>query len=130
MKTNSVSTAGGSSLTVIALGILAALLVIAVLTGRKIPLLSSERAALLVLVVIGMVMCAQGGIGRVAASGEWLHPIAILSYLLGATAFVIGIAALFGKNIPPMTSYYQSFVAVAVIALVKVILTTLHRLFL
>jgi hypothetical protein len=43
---------------------------------------------------------------------------------------VIGIAALFGKQIPPLTSYYQSFTAVVVIAAAKVVLATIHRLFL
>jgi hypothetical protein len=129
MKTYSIST-GGSNLAVIALGILAALLVFAVLTGRKVPLLSTDRAALLALVVIGMIICTQGGIGQVSANGAWLHPLSILGYLLGATIILIGIAALFGKNIPPLTSFYQSFTAVAVIAAVKLVLTTIHRLFL
>lgn len=129
MKTNTLSTSG-TNLAVIALGILAALLVFAVFTGRKVPLLSSDRAALLALVVIGMLMCTQGGIGRVAASGAWLHPVAIIGYLLGAAIILIGIAALFGKQIPPLTSYYESFTAVAVIAAIKVVLTTIHRLFL
>ncbi len=64
-----------------------------------------------------------------AASGAWLHPFTIIGYLLGAAIVVIGIAALLGKNIPPFTSYYHSFIAVAVIAAVKVVLTTVHRLF-
>ena len=129
MKANSISTSG-TNLVVIVLGILAALLVFAVLTERKVPLLTTDRAALLALVVIGMIMCTQGGISRVAATGAWLHPFTILGYLLGAAILVIGIAALLGKNIPPLTSYYQSFVVVAVIAAVKVLLTTVHRLFL
>ena len=129
MKANSISTPG-TNLVVIVLGILAALLVFAVLTERKVPLLTTDRAALLALVVIGMIMCTQGGISRVAATGAWLHPFTILGYLLGAAILVIGIAALLGKNIPPLTSYYQSFVVVAVIAAVKVLLTTVHRLFL
>lgn len=129
MKTNSIST-DGANLIVIALGFLAALLVFAVLTGRKVPLLSTDRAALLALVFIGMIMCTQGGIGRVAASHAWLHPFSIIGYLLGAAIVLIGIAALFGKNIPPLTSFYQSFTAVAVIAAVKLVLTTMHRLFL
>lgn len=129
MKANSMSTSG-SNLVVVVLGILAALLVFAVLTGRKVPLLSTDRAALLGLVVIGMIMCTQGGISRVAASGSWLHPFTIIGYLLGAAIVVIGIAALLGKNIPPLTSYYHSFIAVAVIAAVKVGLTTVHRLLL
>jgi hypothetical protein len=66
----------------------------------------------------------------VSASGEWLHPLSIIGYLLGAAIVLIGIAALFGKNIPPLTSYHQSFTAVALIAAVKLVLTTIHRLFL
>ncbi len=126
MKTNTVST-GGVNAVVIALGILAALLVFAVLTGRKVPLLATDRAALLALVVIGMAICMPG-IGRVASRGEWAHPLAIISYVLGGIIILIGLAALFGKQIPPLTSDYQSFVAVVVIAVVKVVLTTIHRL--
>lgn len=129
MKTNTMPTSG-TNLVVIALGIFAALLVFAVLTGRKVPLLSSDRSALLALVFIGLLICSQGGIGRVSANGAWLHPFSIIGYVLGVAIIVIGIAALFGKNIPPLTSYYQSFTAVAVIAAIKLILTTIHRLFL
>ncbi|MGE5251496.1 MAG: hypothetical protein ACM3QS_14940 [Bacteroidota bacterium] len=129
MKANTVST-GGTNLVVIVLGILAALLVFAVLTGRKVPLLTSDRAALLALVVMGMFICSQGGIGRVAASGVWWHPLSIVGYVLGAVIIVIGIAALFGRNIPPLTSYYQSFIAVTAIAVTKLVLTTIHRLLL
>lgn len=129
MKTNTIST-GGTNVSVIALGVLAALLIFMVLTGRKVPFLASDRAALLVLVVIGMLICSQAGIGRVSASGAWWHPFSIIGYLLGAAIVVIGIAALFGRNIPPLTSYYQSFTAVTVIAAAKLVLTTIHRLFL
>ena len=127
MKDNSIS-AGGTSLTVIVLGLLAALLIFAVLTGNRVPILSSVRAALLGLVAVGMFLCTQGGIGRVAASGEWLHPISMIGYLLGAVILAIGFAAIFGKNLPPLTDFHQSFTAVAVIAAVKLVLTTIHRL--
>ena len=129
MKTNSVPT-GEINLTVIALGIVAALLIFAVLTERKVPLLSSDRAAVLVLIVIGMAICSQVGIGRVAANQEWTHPLAILGYLLGGAIILIGIATLFGKLIPPMTSFHQAFLAVTLIAAAKVVLSTIHRLFL
>jgi hypothetical protein len=77
-----------------------------------------------------MAFCSMGGIARVAANGEWLHPLSIVGYILGAVIIVIGIAALFGKHIPPLASYHQSFIAVAVIAAVKLVLTAIHRLFL
>lgn len=129
MKTNTVS-ARGTNVSVIVLGILAALLIFAVLTGRKVPFLASDRIALLALVVIGMFICSQVGIGQVAARCIWWHPLSIAGYLLGAAIIVIGIAALFGRNIPPLTSYYQSFAAVTVIAVIKLVLTSIHRLFL
>lgn len=129
MKTNTVSTSG-INVFVVVLGILAALLAFAVLTGRKVPFLASERAALLALVVIGMFICSQAGVGQVAARGAWWHPLSIAGYLLGAAIIVIGIAALFGRTIPPLNNYYQSFAAVVVIAVIKLVMTTIHRLFL
>src|SRR5512146_2787667 len=102
MKTNTMSTSG-TNLVVIALGILVALLIFAVFTGRKVPLLTTDRSALIALVIIGMLMCSQGGIGRVSASGAWLHPFSIIGYVLGAVIILIGIAAFFGKNLPPLT---------------------------
>ncbi len=129
MKTNTLSTSGMHPV-VILLGILAALLIFAALTGKRVPILSSDRTALLGLIVIGMAICSQVGIGRVTAMGAWAHPFSIIGYVLGATIILIGIAALFGKQIPPLTSYHQSFTAVAGIAAVKLVLTTIHRLFL
>ena len=129
MKTNTIS-AGGVNVVAIVLGILAATLAFMVLTGRKVPFLSTDRASLIAMVVIGMVICSNAGIGRMAASKAWFHPFSIIAYLLGAAIIVIGIAALLGKNIPPLANYYQSFAAVTGIAVLKLILTTIHRLFL
>ena len=53
-----------------------------------------------------------------------------IGYVLGAIIILIGLAAVFEKNIPPLTSYYQSIAAVAGIAMLKVILSTIHRMFL
>jgi hypothetical protein len=109
------------------LGLAAALLVFAVLTDRKLPLLNSDRAALLVLVLIGMAMCTLSGINRVAAAGAWAHPLSILGYLLGAAILVIGLAALFGKVVPPLSSYHQAFLVVALLAAAKVVFSLVHR---
>ncbi len=129
MKTNTI-TPSGTSILPIVLGIVAVALIFLVLTGRKVPLLTSDRASLLALVVIGMAICGNAGIGRVAATNAWFHPLSIVGYLLGAAIIVVGIAALIGKNIPPLTNYYQSFIAVSIISVVKVVLTTIHRLLL
>ncbi len=129
MKTNTLSPIG-TNIILIALGLLAVALIVMVFTGRKIPLLNTDRATLLALVVIGMVICANAGIGPMAATKAWFHPFSIVGYLLGAVILAIGIAALFGKVIPPLTSYNQSFVVVTVVSVLKLVLTTIHRLFL
>ncbi len=129
MKTN-VASASGINPVVILLVILAVGLIYAVLTGKKVPVLSTDRAALIGLVVIGIAICSQVGIGRVSASGAWLHPFSIIGCLLGGVMLIIGLAAVFGKPIPPLTNFHQSFIAVVAIASLNVILTTIHRLFL
>jgi len=129
MKANTISTSGYNPL-VILLGILAVTLVFAVLTGRKVPLLTTDRSALIGMVVIGMAICAQAGISPMSRTGAWFHPLSIISYLLGAVIVTIGLATLFGKLVPPITNYHQAFMVVVAIALIKIVLTTIHRLFL
>jgi hypothetical protein len=111
----------------IGFGLVSALLVLLVLTGRKIPLISSERLALAALVIIGMAACANG-IGRVAAGGEWLHPLAILGYLLGGLILIVGAAAFFGIHLPFIGNTRQAILVIGVLGIGKLILSTLHRL--
>jgi hypothetical protein len=126
MKTTSMSLMG-NAVTTIVLGALAAVLVLGTLTGRKIPFISSDRMALIVLVVLGMTMCARG-IGRVAAQGEWAHPLAIVGYLLGALILVVAGALLIGKPLPLITTTRQAILAVAVLSGAKLVVSALHRL--
>ena len=53
------------------------------LTGKKLPLLSNLRFDIILLVVLGMIICTLGGIGRVAAQNAWTHPLAILASIIG-----------------------------------------------
>ncbi|HJR78886.1 MAG TPA: hypothetical protein VJ821_02365 [Anaerolineales bacterium] len=62
--------------------LLAAAVVFIGAIGRKVPLFSNIRVDIILVVVLGMAICTQGGIGRVAATGEWWHPLSILGYLL------------------------------------------------
>jgi hypothetical protein len=128
MKTNTMLTSPANPI-VLVLGILAAALVFMVMTGRKVPLLSDDRAVLLGLIIIGVATCSQG-ILQVAAKGDWFHPLTILGYILGAAILIIGTAAVFNRQIPPLTSYSQAFIAVAIITAVKMVITIAHRLFL
>ena len=66
----------------IILGLLIAVIAYANLNNRSLPLINSPRAALIAILIIGMTMCALGGIGQVGASGKWASPFAIAGYLL------------------------------------------------
>ncbi len=80
MKTASVSSP--LNFPVLLVAVLFAALVFTVVTGRKIPFITNTQTAMVVLLVLGMTMCALGGIGRVSALGQWAQPLSILGYLL------------------------------------------------
>lgn len=110
------------------LGILAGLLVFAVLTGIKIPVITGERAALIAFIVIGMAICTRSGIGRVAATGQWAHPLAIIAYLIGAAILIIGIGMALGVRLPFIANSRQALIAISALAATKVVLGMIHRL--
>jgi hypothetical protein len=113
---------------IIGLALLAAVVVFIGVTGKKVPLLSSVRVDIILLVLIGMAMCTQGGIGRIAATGEWTHPQAILGYLLGGLILIIAAATLFGFKLPYIQSDQQALLAVAIFTSIKVVNAVMHYL--
>jgi hypothetical protein len=126
MKTNNLSL-GATNPVSIVLAILAALLVFGVLTGKKLPMISGDRAALAVLFTICFAMCAFG-IGRISATGQWTHPLSIIAYILGALILLYTAAGFFGFRLPPVYSAHQAIIVVAALGVAKMILTFLHRL--
>ncbi len=126
MNANPAST-GTFNVTPIVLGIAAALLIAAVLSGRQWPLISDQRVALGLLLVLGMAMCANGGIGPAIAEGRWMAPLALLSVVLGVAILVIGGLALFGVALPAIADTRQAFIAIAILSAAKVVLTLLDR---
>ncbi|MGE5224099.1 MAG: hypothetical protein ACM3PY_16790 [Omnitrophica WOR_2 bacterium] len=128
MSANASSTSTSSPAVPVILGIMALLFVVAVLSGKQIPLVNSERVSVVALALIGMAICSQAGIGRVSATGAWAHPLSILGYLLGAVILIIAGAALINRLIPPMISYRQAFMVITGIALFKVVISFIHRL--
>ena len=80
-----------------------------------------------VLGFVGMAMCTAG-IGRVAAANRWADPLSIVGYILGALALVIVVAGLFGWNLPLITTEWQAIVAVLLLIIAKIALTSLHGL--
>lgn len=96
------------------------------MTGKNVPLLSSARLDILLLVVIGMAICSQGGIGRVAATGQWTHPLAIVGYVLGGLILLIALSVFTGWKLPYIQSDQQALLAIAILAGLKVVNAFTH----
>ena len=97
-------------------------------TGKRVPLLSNVRVDIVLLAVIGMAICTQGGIGRIAATGQWSHPQAILGYILGGLILLITLAVFVGWKLPYIQSDQQALLVVAVLACLKVVNAVTHYL--
>jgi hypothetical protein len=108
--------------------VLFAAVVFVSLTGKRVPLLSNPRAAMAVLLVLGLAMCTISGINRVAALGQWTHPLSMLGYLLGAVILVVAAAAIFGWKLPWIQSDAQAVVIVAALTAAKIVNSVIHSL--
>jgi hypothetical protein len=116
------------NLPVLLVALLFAALIFTVATGRKIPFITNIQSAMVVLLVLGMTMCALGGIGRVSALGQWTHPLSILGYLVGVLILVIGIATIFGWKLPYIQNDVQAVIIVSILTAAKIIFSVLHSL--
>lgn len=126
MKTTSVPSP--ITLTVILLALLFAAVTYFGVTGKKVALLSNVRIDILLLVVIGMAICSQGGIGRVAASGQWSHPLSIIGYVLGGLILLVALSVFAGWKLPYIQSDQQALLAIAILASLKVVSAVTHYL--
>jgi hypothetical protein len=113
---------------IIGLVLLAAAVVFIGVTGRKVPLLSNIRVDIILLVIIGMTTCTQGGIGRIAATGTWSHPLAIVGYILGGLILLITLAVFVGWRLPYIQNDQQALLAIAILASLKVVNAVTHYL--
>ena len=113
---------------IIGLALLATAVVFIGVTGRKVPVLSNVRVDIILLVIIGMAMCTQGGIGRVAATGEWSHPLAIVGYILGGLILFITLAVFVGWKLPYIQTDQQALIAMAILISLKVVNAVAHYL--
>jgi hypothetical protein len=114
--------------TVLVLALLAAVVVFIGVTGRKVPVLSNVRVDIILLVILGMSICTQAGIGRIAATGEWSHPLSIVGYVLGGTILLITLSVFVGWKLPFIQSDQQALIAIAVLAGLKVVNAVTHYL--
>jgi hypothetical protein len=110
------------------LALLAAAVVFIGATGKRVPLLSNLRLDIILLVIIGMAMCTQGGIGRIAATGQWAHPLSIVGYILGGLILLITLAVFVGWKLPYIQTDGQALIAIAVLMGLKVVNAVTHYL--
>lgn len=75
------------------LGVLAALVVLAVLTNTIRLVDAGDATALIALVLLGVGMCALAGISRAPAKLGWTHPVTLSGVVLG-----VAILALIAAN--------------------------------
>lgn len=126
MKTTLISSP--FSLNILIFALVFAAIVFIGMTGKKVPLLSNIRLDIILLVVIGMAICTQGGIGRVAASGQWSHPLSIIGYVLGGLILLIALSVFVGWNLPFIQTDQQALLAIAILAGIKVVNAGVHHL--
>ena len=113
---------------ILVLGLLFAIVAFIGMTGKKVPLLTNIRLDIVLLVVIGMAICTQGGIGRIAATGQWAHPQAILGYILGGLILLITLAVFAGWKLPYVQTEQQALLAVVLLVCLKVANAVAHYL--
>jgi hypothetical protein len=114
--------------TIIGLALLFAAVAFIGVTGKKVPLLSNMRLDIILLVILGMTMCTQGGIGRIAATGEWTHPQAIIGYLLGGLILLITLFVFMGWQLPYIANDQQALLAIAILVGLKIVNAVIHYL--
>jgi hypothetical protein len=111
---------------IIGLALLAAAIAFIGVTGKKVPLLSNVRLDIILLVIIGMTICTQGGIGRIAATGQWSHPQAIIGYILGGLILLSTLFVFVGWKLPYIQSDQQALLVIAILAGLKVVNALIH----
>ena len=113
---------------VLVLALLAAAVVFIGATGKKVPVLSNVRVDIILLVLLGLGICTQAGIGRIAATGEWSHPLAILGYILGAVILIVATSVFVGWKLPFIQNDQQALIAIAILAGLKIVNAVTHYL--
>jgi hypothetical protein len=114
--------------TIIGLALLAAAVVFIGVTGKKVPLLSNIRVDFILLVIIGMTICTQGGIGRIAATGQLTHPLSIIGYILGGLILLTTLAVFVGWKLPYIQNDQQALLAIVILASLKMLNAISHYL--
>ena len=113
---------------ILLLALLAAAVVFIGATGKRVPLLSNIRVDIVPLVILGMSICTQAGIGRIATTGQWSHPLSIVGYILGGLILLITLAVFVGWKFPYIQTDQQALIAIAILAGLKIVNAVTHYL--
>jgi hypothetical protein len=113
---------------ILVLAFLAAAVAFIGATGKKVPILSNVRVDMILLVLLGMAICTQAGIGRIAATGQWSHPLAIVGYILGATILIVATSVFVGWKLPFLQNDQQALIAIAILTGLKMVNAVTHYL--
>ncbi len=114
--------------TVLILALAAAAVVYIGATGKRLPLLSNVRLDILLVVLLGLSICTQAGIGRIAATGQWTHPLSIVGYVLGAAILIVAASVFIGWKLPFIQNDQQALIAIAILAGLKIVNAVTHYL--
>jgi hypothetical protein len=115
-----------SALPVAVLGVIAFLVILAVLTGKNVdlPLISEGRGAFFILFLVGFAMCTLGGVGHVSPGpGALLHNV--IGGVLGVLLLLLGAAVLFNVKASFIPDERGSFVLLALLMTAKLVTTNL-----
>ena len=113
---------------VLVLTLLAAAIVFIGATGKKVPVLSNIRMDIILVVILGLTICTQAGIGRIAATGQWSHPQAIVGYILGGTILLVALSVFVGWKLPFIQNDQQALIAIAILVGLKFVNAITHYL--
>ena len=114
--------------TILVLALAAAAVVFIGATGKRVPLLSNVRVDIILLVLLGLSICTQAGIGRIAATGQWSHPQAIIGYILGSIILLVTLAVFAGWKLPWIQNDQQALIAITILMGLKFVNAITHYL--
>jgi hypothetical protein len=90
-------TSVGSPLFANLIGIVIAALVVAALTNTPVPLLGSELAVFVAVVLLGLTMCSLGGVGRAPRKFGWMHPVTLFGIAVGTIMLLLAAGVVLGQ---------------------------------
>lgn len=79
------------------IGIAVAALIVAALTNTPVPLLGSQRAIFVAVVLLGVTMCSLGGVGRAPMKYGWMHPVTLFGIAVGTIMLLLAAGVVLGQ---------------------------------